>query len=228
MWLRTLFGLSALTGEKRYREQAEATITEAYQQLGTPEGLLYWGGHLAYDLERDQPWMVGKHGHEFKAHFPFYAGLATVQTERIRHCKKHFGFITSATGKPYYSIATPRSHDLEKRQIKRQPVANWDFPFDTNLDLPLTATKGDLSFSSAAISLIHAAFQHEAQTSSDELAQWGLRLAGRYWAMQHPETGLGGHQFNKRQQGKEGDKAEKHYGAKYLVLKRANGCYSDH
>ena len=70
--LRTLDGLTALTGQKKYRQAAEQATSYALEHLTTPNGLLYWGGHLAWDLEKDQP--VGQYAevHELKSHQPYY------------------------------------------------------------------------------------------------------------------------------------------------------------
>jgi len=50
--LRILDGLTALTGEPKYRRAAEEATRHALQHLATPNGLLYWGGHLAWTSSR--------------------------------------------------------------------------------------------------------------------------------------------------------------------------------
>ncbi|MHC4519034.1 MAG: hypothetical protein ACYTAS_10625, partial [Planctomycetota bacterium] len=52
--LRTLDGLTALTGKRKYRQAAEAATRYAMKHLTTPNGLLYWGGHFAWDLQEDR------------------------------------------------------------------------------------------------------------------------------------------------------------------------------
>ena len=59
---RLLDGLSALSGEKRYAKAAEDAAAHALRGLVSPSGLLYWGGHTAWDLEDEKP--VGQYGHE--------------------------------------------------------------------------------------------------------------------------------------------------------------------
>ncbi|MHC4179878.1 MAG: hypothetical protein ACYSWU_20420, partial [Planctomycetota bacterium] len=70
--LRTLDGLTALSGAKKYRRAAEDATRYALRQLHTPNGLLYWGGHLAWGLEGEKP--VGPYAdvHELKGHQPYY------------------------------------------------------------------------------------------------------------------------------------------------------------
>ena len=53
--LRTLDGLTGVTGEEKYRRAAEETTRYALEHLRTPNGLLYWGGHLAWDLQEEKP-----------------------------------------------------------------------------------------------------------------------------------------------------------------------------
>ena len=56
----------------RRRHAAEQATGYALEHLTTPNGLLYWGGHLAWDLEKEKP--VGQYAdvHELKSHQPYY------------------------------------------------------------------------------------------------------------------------------------------------------------
>ena len=50
-FLRTLDGLSVLTGEAKYQKHAQEWISYALSVLQDSEsGMLYWGGHTSYDL----------------------------------------------------------------------------------------------------------------------------------------------------------------------------------
>jgi len=72
--LRTLDGYSAITGEKKYRRAAEDAARYALNHLNSKSGLLYWGGHEAYDLKADTK-IGGRHYdglHELKNHQPYY------------------------------------------------------------------------------------------------------------------------------------------------------------
>jgi hypothetical protein len=48
---RTLRGLSRLTGEARYERAARDAIAYHFDELQSPCGLLYWGGHRFIDLK---------------------------------------------------------------------------------------------------------------------------------------------------------------------------------
>jgi len=70
--LRTLDGLTVLTGQRKYRQAAEDAARHALEHLSAPNGLLYWGGHFAWDLRDDRP--VGQYSdvHELKNHQPYF------------------------------------------------------------------------------------------------------------------------------------------------------------
>jgi pectate lyase len=47
--------LSNITGDPKYGNAVEEAIRYAFENLQTPSGLLYWGGHAAYDAQADKP-----------------------------------------------------------------------------------------------------------------------------------------------------------------------------
>jgi len=52
---RTLDGLTKITGDPKYKQAAMDAIKYAFENLRSPNGLLYWGGHSAYDAGADKP-----------------------------------------------------------------------------------------------------------------------------------------------------------------------------
>lgn len=66
--IRLLDGLSTLTQDPRYRQAAKDATGYALRHLQSRNGLLYWGGHVAWDLETERP--VGQYAgtHEMKSH----------------------------------------------------------------------------------------------------------------------------------------------------------------
>ncbi len=69
-FLRTLDGLSALTGVSKYQEFARQWIGYALNELqDSASGMLYWGGHANYDLISSKP-LTGNH--ELKCVYPYY------------------------------------------------------------------------------------------------------------------------------------------------------------
>jgi pectate lyase len=75
--IRTLDGLSTLTGDTKYRQAAVDATRYALKHLQSPNGLFYWGGHLAWDLEQER--RVGQYAgiHEMKGHQPYYRLIHT-------------------------------------------------------------------------------------------------------------------------------------------------------
>jgi len=51
--MRTLDGLSTITGDPKYRDAAMKAIRYAFDNLRTPSGLFYWGRIAAYDALND-------------------------------------------------------------------------------------------------------------------------------------------------------------------------------
>ncbi|MDA0712005.1 MAG: pectate lyase, partial [bacterium] len=69
---RMLVGLSQVTGDPGYRDAAAAVMKYMFDVLSDKNGLFYWGGHVAFDLENNRV-VTGKSGpHELKCHYPFY------------------------------------------------------------------------------------------------------------------------------------------------------------
>lgn len=49
--IRTLDGLTRMDGDPKYKQAAMGAIKYAFDNLCSPNGLLYWGGHAAYRLD---------------------------------------------------------------------------------------------------------------------------------------------------------------------------------
>ena len=51
---RTLDALTTITGDQKYLAAATEAIEYAFANLTSPNGLLHWGGHVAYDALGDK------------------------------------------------------------------------------------------------------------------------------------------------------------------------------
>jgi len=67
---RMLVGLSTITGDPKYKQAAMEAIEYAFEHLRSPNGLLYWGGTLAYDAQADK--VCGGQIHSIKYRYPYY------------------------------------------------------------------------------------------------------------------------------------------------------------
>ena len=63
---RTLDGLSTITGDSKYKKAAMDAIKYAFENLRSPNGLLYGGYVVAYDAKADNICGVGNRHHTFK------------------------------------------------------------------------------------------------------------------------------------------------------------------
>ena len=146
---RLLDGLTAVTGEPRYRQAAEAAARCALERLRSPNGLLYWGGHAAWDLAGEKP--VGQYGfriHEVKGHRPYYRLFWRVDAKRTARL---MNMVWAGHVLDWERLDYNRHADTQK------PHAHgWDHPFTEALEVPFPAKGGNLSFVNVTPPLLHS------------------------------------------------------------------------
>ena len=81
--LRTLDGLTEITGDPKYRDAAVQAIKYAFENLRSPNGLLYWGEVTAYDALGDEV-RSDKDEHALKVHYPYYELMWQVSPEETK------------------------------------------------------------------------------------------------------------------------------------------------
>ena len=209
IWMRTLAALSTVSKDPKYQQQANATIADAFKYVRSPDGMMYWGGHLAYDLDKDEPWGMWNNGHEFKSHYPWFHGLYAIDQAKTKQLMESIWISHMHDWRTMLFNRHGKITQPGKKPVNLKPKANWAYDYEADITLPIKQKGWQLSFINAASSLIYISIIHQQLSDEPELAQWGLRLAERYWAMRHPKTGIGGYQFNVR---KDGDKAQKQFG----------------
>jgi pectate lyase len=186
-FLRTLDGLTTLTGEPKYRQQAHEWIQYALDSLqDTASGMLYWGGHTSYDLLEDTP-LIGNH--ELKCVYPYYEFLYQVDADATRlfieglwnrHIKDWSNLLFNRHGE--YT-------DWERENPWGHEYTGSPLPILDNAMLSFINTGSDLIYAGAILSKL---------SSNGLPLQWAKRLAGRYDEIRNETTGLGGYQFNHR------------------------------
>ncbi len=189
--LRTLDGLTALTGEKKYRQAAEDATRYALKHLRTPNGLLYWGGHLAWDLEQEKP--VGQYAdvHELKGHQPYYRLMWRVDRVRTKQLME----MIWAAHVLDWSLLDYNRHGSVGKDLRPR----WDHAFDEDVEVPFPTTGGNLSFVNVTPPLMHSAVMLAVLDKNPGVLKWGRRLIERWQQGRHPETGLCGGQLSYRQ-----------------------------
>jgi pectate lyase len=188
--LRTLNGLTAVTGETRWQSAADNWIGHGLRVLQNPDSdLLYWGGHSAWDLGADGP-LQGNH--ELKCAFPHYEGLFRVDA--------------AATARFIDAFWHAHIWDWSSLLFNRHgEYADWDRSqtwregeFADTWQLPIIENSA-LSFINTGSDLIWAACERHRLTNDALPLAWATALLSRYDAIRHADTGLGGYQFNHRE-----------------------------
>jgi len=189
--LRLLDGLTALTGDDRYRTAAQDATRHALQHLRSENGLLYWAGHTAWDLKEDCP--VGNYVpyiHELKAHQPYYKLMWKVNPTATRKLME-----TVWAG----HIVDWSRLDYNRHADMRKPVKpQWDQKFLEDIKVPFPARGGHLSFVNVTPPLLHAGTILAVAGKDDQALTWTRRLIYRWQQGRHPKTGLCGGQVSYR------------------------------
>jgi pectate lyase len=213
-WLRTLDGLSRLSGEPRYKAAALEALRYAFDHLryGTQNngGLLGWGGHLAYNATDDV--LAGNPGgtgriHELKCFFPHYALMWEANPQATREIIENMwnGHVLDWTKLDFNRHGSPNKPGrLWANEYRGGEVFFWG--------------KG-LTFHNAGSDFYFAAGMLTKLAGTTEPLVWARRLSQRYFDTRDPKTGLEGYQFSQCAEawcddaGKlRGDRAQYQYG----------------
>jgi len=188
--LRTLDGLTAITGETKYRDAAEEATGYALKHCRAPNGLLYWGGHLAWDLQEERS--VGQYSgvHELKCHQPYYRLMWRVNAEATRKLTET---VWAAHILDWSSLDYNRHAGTDKRCTPQ-----WDHAFDEDLEVPFPTRGGNLSFVNVMPPLMHSGTMLAVLGEDSNALMWTRRLVHRWRQGRHPQTGLCGGQLSHR------------------------------
>jgi len=175
---RTLDGLTKITGDPKYRQAAVEAIKYAFENLQTPNGLLHWGGHQAYDAAADKP--CGRGIHELKSFYPYYQLMWEVDPKATKQFIEAFwsGHILD------WSNLDMDRHCYEMKAALEKP---WKHEYKGGH--AFFKGKG-LSFSNTGSDLIYAAAWLTKLSGQKEPLVWAKRLAYRYVETRHPKTGI--------------------------------------
>jgi pectate lyase len=189
--LRTLDGLTALTGDKKYRLAAEDATRYALKNLRAPNGLMYWGGHLAWDLLNEKSVGQGNGtSHELKTHQPYYRLMWRVDPKAARHLMESIwaGHILDWARLDY------NRHASTTKKVRPQ----WNHKFIDDLEVPFPAQGGNLSFVNVTPPFLHTSVMLTVLDNHADALTWSQRLIYRWQQGRHPQTGLCGGQLSYR------------------------------
>ncbi len=188
--IRLLDGLTAVTGEVKYRKAAEDAARHVLEHLRTPNGLLYWGGHLAWDLEQEKPVGQGSDTHELKSQQPYYELMHRVNPAATTKLMETMwgGHVLDWSLLDYNRHASAR---------KPSPPL-WSHEFRENVEVPFPAKGGNLSFCNVTPPLTRSGVMLAVLDKNADALKWTRRLLFRWQQGRDPKTGLCGGQLSYR------------------------------
>lgn len=188
--IRVLDGLSALTGDATYRQAAADATGYALRHLQSRNGLLYWGGHVAWDLKTERA--VGQYAgiHEMKGHQPYYRFMWDVDPDSTRRL---MGAIWATHILDWSRLDYNRHANTEKPAEPK-----WNHEFANGIEVPFPTEGSNLSFANVTPPLMHSGTMLAALDKNEDTLKWTRRLVYRWQQAKHPQTGLCGGQLSYR------------------------------
>lgn len=221
---RVLDGLTSLMNDPKYRGRAVEATQYAFANLRSPNGLLHWGGHVAYDALADGLCME-QYSHELKCNFPYYELMWQVNPQATRQFLETFW---SAHILNWSNLEMNRHGNMKK------PFGNpWENEYRAE---PVFFWGTGLSFINTGSDLFYAAAMLSKLSGEAEPLVWSKRMARRYVETRNPKTGIGGYQFSQSKTascapGVRGDRAQYQYGddfpGHFVVEGTLFPCYGD-
>ena len=198
---RTLDGLTKIIKDPKYRRAAVEAVEYAFANLRSPNGLLYWGGHLCYNAETEKL-VMEQMTHELKRHYPYYPLMWEINP--------------AATEQFLESFWAAHILDWSNLDMNRHGK-EFDKPFENVWDKEYKggevffAGKG-LTFCNTGSDLIYAGVWLNKFSGREEPMTWAKRMGSRYIETRNPKTGLGGYQYSRRVSG---DRAQQQFGPEF-------------
>lgn len=187
-FLRLLEGLSALSGDSKYEESAQAQMKYYFDHYQHPTGLMRWGGHVFVNLKTleaigpEEKHMV----HELKNDFPYYDFMYKVNPEAAGRYIRAFWNA---------HVFNWKTLEISRHGEESTPMGQlWDNVFDP--PAPIFEAKG-LSFLNAGNDLMYSALSLYSHEGEEKALAWVKNMFQMYVKARHPKTGLGAYQFTK-------------------------------
>jgi len=187
---RVLVALTDLTGDPKYKQAAVDATRYALDHLRHEKGLIFWGGHAAWDLATDQPvgegrtrGVAGKH--ELKSNYPFYELMWEVDRQATRKLVEGFW----ASHILQWDILDMNRHGA----YLPIPAGLWEQQY---VGGPVPFAGQGLTFLLTGSDLFYAAAMLHNLDGDPRPLVWAKRLAQRYADCRHPVTGLGADNYS--------------------------------
>jgi pectate lyase len=181
---RTLDGLTRITGDPKYRQAAMDAIKYAFDNLRSPNGLLYWGMTYAYDADTDKVCSDVRH-HSLRYHYPYYELMWQVSPHETRDYVESFW---ASHIFDWSTLDMNRYSSMDSYQVAKSWGNNYEGGdvFFAGKGIPFFSAGSDLFYASSIISKL--------STETEPLI-WAKRLAHRYVETRSPQVGISGTQY---------------------------------
>lgn len=209
-WFRLLAGLSVLSGDNEFRDIVKRSFSFLFKNLTDNNGLIYWGGHLAFDLvNRKVAYNAQKKiVHELKIDYPFYEMMWETDPAK-----------TKAFIEAYWNahIVNWDNLNFNRHGQYNKPLGKiWDNYYKGG-DVFFWDEKS-LTFVTAGSNLYYAAAMLARFTGMQKPLFWSKALAMRYVETRQEPVGISGYQFSQSSsswcngRAARGDRAQYQYG----------------
>lgn len=196
-FFRTLVALSTVTTDQKYTNEAKATLAEFMLNYQNVNGLMYWGGHRAINLDTLEVQSTESENapHELKNMLPYYDLMFEVnETATLRFIRQlwtaHFNWLNADLNRHgSYSSAADSN-------VFGQPMIDDVIVMD-EFGLPIIPddSPGNLPFVNAATDLAYAAFTLSEYTGDPSPKEWAEYLMRQYHLASNPTTHMTVYQY---------------------------------
>jgi ankyrin repeat protein len=194
--MRTLDGLTTLTGDPKYRDAAKQATKYVLENLRSPNGLIYWGNRAVYDALADRPnalhtrYYPAPYGinHVVKLMYPYYELMWEVNPKETRRFIEAFW---SVHVKDWSNLDMDRGGPFD--EIPEKP---WDHEYQGGPVPFPTSFQYSKAFFNTGTGLALAGATLSVLSGEEQPLTWSKRLIQRYTDMRNPNTGISGYCYN--------------------------------
>lgn len=181
-FMRTLVGLSNISGDSKYKKAATDATKFMYKNFRSKNGLLYWGGHAVIDLRDNSIWVPSREAkfHEIKEVAPYWDFMYEVDPEVTSE-------IVSDIWKAHFDRWDVLEFSRHAYFTKTDFKGSFDLP---DQDFKTLYSTRKLTYMCSAVDFIYAAVSDYKHTGNKDALRWSKNLFNQYVKVRNPETKL--------------------------------------
>lgn len=208
--MRTLDGLSAITGDAKYLDAAKEATKYAFENLRSPNGLFYWGHAAAYDAQGDRVYSKDN-THTLKIHYPYYELMWSIDPDKTKQFIESFwsAHVLDWSNLDFCRISAPYSESLPKP---------WDHAYSEKPTFFMCKRSWGSGFFHTGTSLAYGGAMLHRLSGYEPPFVWSRRLIKRFVETRHPATGISAHTYNKPQRMFPNDDMAEHFHDPYTSV----------